>query len=502
MPAYKPALIWGIFFFALLLSGAVPAQNIKERLFHDAIAAREAANEKDAVHLAPASYTRAAKAYRNGERKFSEARSLERVQKDLDNAIKYFRQAELVAEIARQKLGTMLKARADAQTVDANQYSVREWKRAESLYSSALSANESGRGKNAKRRAADAIELYRQAELTAIKTIYLAETGLLIAKAGKQGVKRYAPQTLAKAKDLLKRAEIELTGNRYDTDLPRSLARQAKYEAQHAIYLAGYLQQAKRTGRSTESLILEWEAPLQQIAAAADINAGFDAGFGPPVQAMIAYIGNHRSSSHELGQQVADRDAEIIVLHGEITELQERLGGAASEQQNLQRRLMAQENLRRKVKQLESTFERQEAEVFRDANEIYIRLVGLSFASGSADIHAENFRLLTKVEDAIQVFPNSRVIIEGHTDSYGADETNLSLSEQRAASVRQYLLVQMEMSPEQVEAVGYGETRPVANNETLQGRARNRRIDVRIVPESDQVTDLAAVTFSGARSEP
>ncbi|MFQ5635931.1 MAG: hypothetical protein ACE5G3_11470, partial [Gammaproteobacteria bacterium] len=259
MPAHKPALIWGISFLALLLAGAVSAENVKERLFHDAIAARDAANQKDAVHLAPASYARAAKAYRNAERKFSEARSLERVQRDLDNAIKSFRQAELVAEIARQKLGTMLKARADAQTVEANQYSAREWKRAESLYGNALSANERGRGKTAKRQAADATEFYRQAELTAIKTIYLAETGLLIAQAKKQGVKRYAPQTLAKAKDLLKRAEIELTENRYDTDLPRSLARQAKYEAKHAIYLSGYLQQAKRTGRSTESLVLEWE---------------------------------------------------------------------------------------------------------------------------------------------------------------------------------------------------------------------------------------------------
>ncbi|MFQ5636091.1 MAG: OmpA family protein, partial [Gammaproteobacteria bacterium] len=233
----------------------------------------------------------------------------------------------------------------------------------------------------------------------------------------------------------------------------------------------------------------------------ADINAGFDEGFEPPVRAMIAYIGDHRSSSHELGQQIADRDAEIVALQEEVTELQERLGGAASEQQYLQRRLMAQENLRRKVKQIEGTFERQEAEVFRDANEIYIRLVGLSFDSGSADIGADNFLLLTKVEDAIDVFPNSRVIIEGHTDSHGADDSNLALSEQRAASVRKYLLVQRGVSPKQVEAVGYGEMRPVANNETPQGRARNRRIDVRIVPESSKVTDLAAVTFSGAGSD-
>ncbi|RMF71684.1 MAG: OmpA family protein, partial [Planctomycetota bacterium] len=123
------------------------------------------------------------------------------------------------------------------------------------------------------------------------------------------------------------------------------------------------------------------------------------------------------------------------------------------------------------------------------------------FDSGSADINGSSFRLLTKVEDAIRVFPNARVVIEGHTDSYGADESNLTLSEQRAEAVRQYLLAQMGLPAEQVSAVGYGETRPVANNETPQGRARNRRIDVRIVPEGEPLEQLPAATFSAEESQ-
>ena len=140
-------------------------------------------------------------------------------------------------------------------------------------------------------------------------------------------------------------------------------------------------------------------------------------------------------------------------------------------------------------------FDRDEAHVFRDSNEIYIRLVGLSFESGSADISAANFHLLTKVQDAIRVFPNSQIVIEGHTDSHGGDDMNLVLSENRAESVRQYLLAQMALSGEGVTAIGYGETRPVANNETPQGRARNRRIDVRIMPNLDSVADLNVATF-------
>ena len=157
----------------------------------------------------------------------------------------------------------------------------------------------------------------------------------------------------------------------------------------------------------------------------------------------------------------------------------------ANAQEALRRRLAAQEMLRQKVIQIESTFERSEAKVFRDSNEIYIRLVGLSFNSGSSNINSANYGLLRKVENAIEIFPGGRVIIEGHTDSFGGDDQNFILSEQRAESVRQYLLVQMGIDPEQISSIGYGETKPVANNETPQGRAKNRRIDIRIVPNLD-----------------
>ncbi len=73
--------------------------------------------------------------------------------------------------------------------------------------------------------------------------------------------------------------------------------------------------------------------------------------------------------------------------------------------------------------------------------------------------------------------------MEGHTDAFGSDETNLMLSQERADAVRKYLLANMrDLSREDVGAVGFGESRPVANNETAEGRAKNRRIDVVIRP--------------------
>jgi OmpA-OmpF porin, OOP family len=87
------------------------------------------------------------------------------------------------------------------------------------------------------------------------------------------------------------------------------------------------------------------------------------------------------------------------------------------------------------------------------------------------------------VRQAATVFPQSQIVIEGHTDSYGGDETNMTLSRQRAEAVSQYLSSQFGIPAFRITAIGYGETRPIANNETAQGRARNRRIDVRIEPQ-------------------
>ena len=87
--------------------------------------------------------------------------------------------------------------------------------------------------------------------------------------------------------------------------------------------------------------------------------------------------------------------------------------------------------------------------------------------------------------------PDRRVSIEGHTDSFGGDAVNLRISQERAGAVRQYLLANMrDMDSSVIDATGYGETNPVANNETADGRARNRRIDV-VIRRTGRRTDAA-----------
>ena len=103
-------------------------------------------------------------------------------------------------------------------------------------------------------------------------------------------------------------------------------------------------------------------------------------------------------------------------------------------------------------------FARDEALVFRQGDSVILRLVGLNFDSGAAQIKPENFVLLQKVEKAIDVFPRSELTIEGHTDSYGGDDMNQNLSQQRAESVQQYMINAMRIPTYRLIATGYGET--------------------------------------------
>jgi outer membrane protein OmpA-like peptidoglycan-associated protein len=77
------------------------------------------------------------------------------------------------------------------------------------------------------------------------------------------------------------------------------------------------------------------------------------------------------------------------------------------------------------------------------------------------------------------------ITVEGHTDSFGGDESNLELSQRRADAVRAYLLANMQLAPYRISAMGYGETRPISSNETAEGRSRNRRIDLVVLRSGD-----------------
>ena len=102
------------------------------------------------------------------------------------------------------------------------------------------------------------------------------------------------------------------------------------------------------------------------------------------------------------------------------------------------------------------------------------------FAFNKAKILSKSFEMLNEVGAAMKDKPEIRVRIEGHTDSKGSDRYNKKLSEQRAKSVRMYLIKQG-VDPTHMVSIGYGEERPIADNDTEEGREMNRRVEFYIL---------------------
>jgi outer membrane protein OmpA-like peptidoglycan-associated protein len=114
-------------------------------------------------------------------------------------------------------------------------------------------------------------------------------------------------------------------------------------------------------------------------------------------------------------------------------------------------------------------------------------LFPVHFETNRATIRADSEQLLNQVAGTIKGSPYIKKLrIEGHTDSDGDDKANLALSQGRAESVRDYL-VKAGVDPNRLEAVGYGETRPIASNRTAAGKEKNRRVDFIIVDREKPV---------------
>lgn len=112
------------------------------------------------------------------------------------------------------------------------------------------------------------------------------------------------------------------------------------------------------------------------------------------------------------------------------------------------------------------------------ANALNLEII--NFSTGSAQIPGYSTAFLDKAADVIKMAPAGTMIeIAGHTDNVGDSASNMTLSQQRADSVRDYL-IQRGVAPEQLTSKGYGDTRPVASNDTDEGRFRNRRIEFNV----------------------
>ncbi len=121
-------------------------------------------------------------------------------------------------------------------------------------------------------------------------------------------------------------------------------------------------------------------------------------------------------------------------------------------------------------------------EVTRQDNNIILTMPdAITFDFAQSAVKPQFYGVLNNLASTLNQFPQTRIQIAGHTDNVGSDASNLQLSQQRANSVRSYL-AGSGVAPDRMQAVGYGETRPIADNSTDYGRAQNRRVEITLIP--------------------
>jgi len=211
------------------------------------------------------------------------------------------------------------------------------------------------------------------------------------------------------------------------------------------------------------------------------VRARYEEEIGGLMKKVASLEGKSREEAQKMEELMAEKRAEEIRLEAEKRMERERM---EEERRVVEGRLASERRFNQLYNEVSGLFTPKEAECYKQGLQMVIRLRSMQFPVGESIILPDNYALLTKVQQSIRTFGEPGVVIEGHTDSTGSPEFNELLSQQRADAVRQYLLANQTVKEGQIVAAGYGASRPLAPNTTVEGRAINRRIDVVITPGS------------------
>lgn len=478
--------LMGILVALTIAMCSLQGQNLQASLFDEVNKSMMMAKDAYADVLSPLAYEEAVDAYKEAKKEYDENGDLSDIKEKILKANINFQKATQNTKVGSVMFSSALSARQDAISAEAGQFVKEIWNDAEEKLKDAAEELEKGDSNEAKEDAAKATDLYRKAELESITANYLANTKKLLQKADDKKVDKVAPKTIAEAKNLVGQAEKELVDNRYDTDMARYLAKQAEYKALLALHIAKQEEGLDDKDFETEDYLLMCYAPLAKIGESFNIDVKFNNGIDEPISKIINRIEEDKKLISNLESTVISQRMMNTNLESMAREQQKIIadmkGTLSAEALKAQNRIDRMEDINAKFEQVQQTFDKEEAEVFRQKDEVIIRMIGVNFDVGQAQIKQEDYKLLTQVRETMNLFNNASIVIEGHTDSQGGDDLNLKLSQDRADAVLSYLNANTSIDKARFSTIGFGESKPVANNESVAGRKINRRIDIVIKP--------------------
>ncbi len=302
------------------------------------------------------------------------------------------------------------------------------------------------------------------------------------------GADEYADSSFAKASGLLAKAEEGHKKDRRRRDVI-SAAREAAQAAEDSRLIALERRQAEQIARDRQ-LTMEREAAARATAAEAIRRAELQETRRRAVEANLEAAEQQRRLAEN---ERAEADAARLAAERAKSEAQTAIDRLAAERADAEARASAAtqsaEQAERERAELRERLQQQLniiLETRESARGLIVNMSDVLFDTDRATLKPGAREKLAKVAGILSTYPDLEIEVEGHTDSVGSDEYNQSLSERRAASVRDYLVSQG-IPRETIEAMGFGESRPVVGNQTASGRQQNRRVELIVSGEAIDV---------------
>jgi outer membrane protein OmpA-like peptidoglycan-associated protein len=282
--------------------------------------------------------------------------------------------------------------------------------------------------------------------------MYEARNAVDIAKS--QKAEQYAPDIFSKAASSLQMAENSLT-SKADKSQVITNARQTIQFAEDARALSAERQEAER---------IQNEKNAAASAAAAKAKAEADATAAAAAKRQAELTAQQKAAAEMAAQQAAAKAAaEQAALQAKEQAARDEAARAQAATAALRARLLQQLN---EVLQTTDT-----------PRGLVVNMADVLFETGKYALSQDAQLKLAKLSGIIQAHPGLNLAIEGHTDTTGSADFNMKLSQQRADTVREFLVSQG-LSPDTITAKGMGEDNPVADNSTAAGRKQNRRVEI------------------------
>jgi len=369
---------------------------------------------------------------------------------------------------------------------------------ARTAFDTAIRSTESGHLNESMQYVEQAKNEYRQVFIKHLPQL-IEESSRAISEASSKGAKKYAPVTFQAARE----AKVALQDYLDDSHsrFPKQPRRAIKL-ANTAKELSLQVKEWRKQAMSYEFLVLKAKHERLNVARSIGMDVDVDDILANVSTATLIREINHLRQQQEKGRTRYAQDLNRLSkkyqedLHRELMKQRDFLrndqeGHIKSLKDAFSAKLERETYEQKRQKTLKDIFTPDEVDIAVNGDgSTLIRLKTLKFASGSSRISSDYFDLLDKLKQAVEIYAERSIQIEGHTDNQGELKANQALSLKRAEAVRDYLLEE-EVAIKELTAAGYGEVRPIASNDFSQGRAMNRRIDVIIQKAEEEDADIA-----------